>query len=69
MTEDERRQQRREASIKAAARRGKEGMRQATLKGLANRTPEQLSEAARKAAATRNRNRTAKKDEGQAPGS
>ena len=44
-------------------------MRQATLKGLANRTPEQLSAAAKKAAATRNRNRAAKKNEGQTPGS
>jgi hypothetical protein len=64
MTEDERREKRREASIKAAARRGKEGMRQATLKGLANRTPEQLSEAAKKAAVTRNRNREERKREG-----
>jgi hypothetical protein len=69
MTEDERREKRREASIKAAARRGKEGMRQATLKGLANRTPEQLSQAARKAAATPAQNRAAKKNEDSAPGS
>jgi hypothetical protein len=69
MTDEERRQQRREAATKAAATRGKEGMRAATLKGLANRTPEQLSEAAKKAAATRNRNRAAKKNEGAAPGS
>jgi hypothetical protein len=60
MTEDERRQQRREAGLKAAQTKGKEGMRQATLKGLANRTPEQLSEAAKKAAQTRARNRAAK---------
>ena len=43
-------------------------MRAATLKGLANRTPEQLSASAKKAAATRNRNRAAKKNEGQASG-
>ena len=44
-------------------------MREAALKGLANRTPEQLSAAAKKAAVTRDRNRAAKKNEGQAPGS
>ena len=64
MTDEERRQQRRETSLKSAATRGKEGMRQAALKGLANRTPEQLSEAAKKAAATRNRNREERKREG-----
>jgi hypothetical protein len=85
MTDEERRQQRREAGLKSAqtkgadrlreiaargaATRGKEGMRQAALKGLAKRTPEQLSEAARKANETRRRNRAAKKNEGQAPGS
>jgi hypothetical protein len=61
-------EKRREAGRKSAATKGKEGMRAATLKGLAKRSPEQLREAAKKAAATRNRNRAAKKNEGQAPG-
>jgi hypothetical protein len=69
MTDEERRQQRREAATKAAATRGKEGMRAAALKGHAKRTPEQRSEAGRKAAATRNRNRAAKNNEGQTPDS
>jgi hypothetical protein len=68
MTDEERRQQRREASIKAAAKRGKEGMRAATLKGLKDRTPEQLSESAKKAAQTRNRNRAARRDAAPEPG-
>jgi hypothetical protein len=69
MTEDERRQQRREAGLKRAQTMGKERLRQAVLKGHAKRSPEERSEAARKAAATRNRNRAAKKNEGQTPGS
>ena len=68
MTDEERRQQRREAGLKEARTMGKERLRQAALKGHAKRTPEERSEAARKAAATRNRNRAAKKNEGQASG-
>jgi hypothetical protein len=66
MADDERQQKRREAGLKSAATKGKEGMRAATLKGLANRTPEQLSASAKKAAQTRARNRAAK---GQTAGS
>ena len=84
MTDEERRQQRREAGLKGARTKGKERLReialkraqtmgkerlrQVGLKGHAKRTPEERSEAARKAAVTRNRNRAAKKNEGQASG-
>ncbi len=68
MADDERRQKRREAGLKSAATKGKEGMRQAALKGLAKRTPEQLSEAARKGQETRRRKREAVKSAGEASG-
>jgi hypothetical protein len=63
------RQLRREAGLKGARTKGKERLRQAVLKGHAKRSPEERSETARKVAATRNRNRAAKKNEGQTPGS
>ena len=59
----------REIALKRAQTMGKERLRQAVLKGHAKRSPEERSETARKAAATRARNRAAKKNEGQAPGS
>jgi hypothetical protein len=68
MTDEERRQQRREAGLKRAQTMGKERLRQAVLKGHAKRSPEERSQTARKAAETRRRKREAEKTAGEASG-